>query len=50
MGAVNLVPGDTNDTFDIFLFDRQTRTTERVSITTLKTAAPTPRFRRMAVM
>ena len=25
--ATNLVPGDTNDTFDIFVFDRQTDTT-----------------------
>jgi Tol biopolymer transport system component len=30
--ASNLVPGDTNDTSDIFLFDRQTNTTERVSV------------------
>jgi Tol biopolymer transport system component len=28
----NLVPGDTNDRFDIFVFDRQTQTTERVSL------------------
>jgi Tol biopolymer transport system component len=27
----NLVPGDTNGRFDIFVFDRQTHTTERVS-------------------
>jgi Tol biopolymer transport system component len=27
----NLVPGDTNGRFDIFVFDRQTQTTERVS-------------------
>jgi Tol biopolymer transport system component len=28
----NLVPGDTNARFDIFVFDRQTQTTERVSL------------------
>ena len=30
--ASNLVPGDTNNTFDIFVFDRQTHTTERISV------------------
>jgi len=30
--ASNLVPGDTNGTLDIFLFDRQTGATERVSV------------------
>jgi outer membrane protein assembly factor BamB len=30
--ASNLVPGDTNGTFDVFLHDRQTGTTERVSV------------------
>jgi WD40-like Beta Propeller Repeat len=30
--ASNLVPGDTNGTFDSFLHDRQTGTTERVSV------------------
>jgi hypothetical protein len=30
--ATNLVEGDTNGTFDIFVFDRQTGTTERVSV------------------
>ncbi|NMG21492.1 hypothetical protein DP116_19365, partial [Brasilonema bromeliae SPC951] len=30
--ANNLVPGDTNDTGDIFLYDTQTRTTSRVSV------------------
>jgi len=30
--ATNLVPGDTNGTFDIFVRDRQTGTTERVSV------------------
>jgi Tol biopolymer transport system component len=30
--ATNLVPGDTNDAPDIFLFDRTTRTTSRVSV------------------
>jgi Tol biopolymer transport system component len=31
-GASNLVPGDTNDTFDVFVHDRQTGTTSRVSV------------------
>jgi len=31
-GASNLVPGDTNGTFDIFVRDRQTGETERVSV------------------
>lgn len=30
--ATNLVPGDTNAKADVFVFDRQTRTTERVSL------------------
>ena len=30
----NLVPGDTNGWDDVFVFDRQTRTTERVSVAT----------------
>ncbi len=30
--ASNLTPGDTNNQFDIFVFDRQTRATERVSV------------------
>ena len=30
--ASNLVPGDTNHTGDVFVFDRQTNTTERVSV------------------
>lgn len=34
-GATNLVPNDTNGRFDAFLHDRQTGTTERVSITSL---------------
>ena len=33
-GATNLVGGDTNATIDIFVHDRQTGTTERVSVTT----------------
>ena len=32
-GASNLVPGDTNGDFDVFVRDRQLGTTERVSIT-----------------
>jgi Tol biopolymer transport system component len=32
--ASNLVPGDTNDTHDVFLHDRQTGTTTRVSVST----------------
>ena len=31
-GASNLVPGDTNDDADIFVFDRQTGATTRVSV------------------
>lgn len=30
--ATNLVPGDTNGATDVFVFDRQTSTTERVSV------------------
>ncbi|MCY2987295.1 MAG: tandem-95 repeat protein [Planctomycetota bacterium] len=30
--ASNLVPGDTNDTTDAFVYDRQSRTVERVSV------------------
>jgi Tol biopolymer transport system component len=30
--ATNLVPGDTNDNYDVFVRDRLTRTTERVSV------------------
>src|SRR5213076_1709437 len=30
--APSLVPGDTNSTNDVFVHDRQTRTTERVSV------------------
>lgn len=33
-GATNLVPGDTNHQWDTFVRDRQTGTTERVSIST----------------
>src|SRR4028119_1688818 len=31
-GASNLVPGDTNNTYDIFVRDRLTNTTTRVSV------------------
>jgi len=31
-GATNLVPGDTNATLDVFVFDRETRQTTRVSV------------------
>ena len=31
-GATNLVPGDTNGTYDVFVHDRQTGMTERVSV------------------
>lgn len=31
-GASNLVPGDTNNMPDVFLRDRQTGTTERISV------------------
>jgi Tol biopolymer transport system component len=30
--ATNLVPGDTNGNYDVFVHDRQSRTTERVSV------------------
>src|SRR5439155_16392167 len=30
--ATNLVPGDTNAAFDVFIHDRQTGATERVSV------------------
>ncbi len=30
--ASNLVPGDTNNAYDAFLYDRQTGTTERISV------------------
>src|SRR5262249_9672345 len=30
--ATNLVAGDTNDRFDVFVHDRETGTTERVSV------------------
>jgi Tol biopolymer transport system component len=33
-GAANLVPGDTNGTYDVFLRDRQSGATERVSVAT----------------
>jgi hypothetical protein len=36
--ATNLVPGDTNNVSDIFVHDRQTRTTERVSVGVSETA------------
>ena len=31
-GATNLVPGDANDRFDVFVHDRQTKVTTRVSV------------------
>jgi hypothetical protein len=30
--ANNIVPNDTNNTFDVFLYDRQTATTQRISV------------------
>lgn len=30
--AANLVPGDTNGALDVFVYDRQTQTTERISV------------------
>ena len=36
--ATNLVPGDTNDAYDVFVRDRRTGTTTRVSV--CQTAAP----------
>ena len=32
-GASNLVPGDTNGEYDVFLYDQQTRITSRISVT-----------------
>ncbi len=40
--ASNLVPGDTNDKYDVFVYDRQTHTTERVSIASDGTQANGP--------
>ncbi|OUL26792.1 hypothetical protein BV378_12275 [Nostoc sp. RF31YmG] len=37
--ASNLVAGDTNDTGDIFVYDQQTKTIERVSLTSDETEA-----------
>jgi hypothetical protein len=37
--ASNLVPDDTNNAFDIFVFDRKTDTTERVSVASDSTEA-----------
>jgi len=37
--ATNLVAGDTNDVIDVFVFDRNTDTTERVSVATAGTQA-----------
>src|SRR5207253_4838913 len=31
-GATDLVPGDTNGAYDVFVYDRQTGVTERVSV------------------
>ena len=39
--ASNLVPGDTNDTYDVFVHDRQTRQTTRVSVASDGTEANT---------
>ena len=38
-GAANLVPGDTNGVWDVFLRDRRRRTTERVSVSSAGEAA-----------
>ena len=53
--ASNLVPGDTNGAEDIFVFDRKTDTTERVSVASDGTEAnsrqlQSRRFRRMAAL
>jgi hypothetical protein len=37
--ASNLVPGDTNDAFDVFIHDRQTGVTERVSVCPLRSSS-----------
>ena len=38
-GASNLVPDDTNDTYDVFVHDRETGVTERVSVASNETQA-----------
>lgn len=40
----NLVPSDTNDNFDIFIHDRRTARTERVSVTSVGDEHPWGRF------
>jgi hypothetical protein len=42
--ASNLVPGDTNGTVDVFVRDRQARTTRRVSLSSTGTQANGPSF------
>jgi predicted outer membrane repeat protein len=42
--AANLVPGDTNGTFDIFLYDIQTGITMRVSVNSLESQANNSSF------
>ena len=37
--APNLVPGDTNDAFDVFVHDRETGTTSRVNVDSAGTQA-----------
>ncbi|MFN0009306.1 MAG: TolB family protein [Planctomycetota bacterium] len=37
-----LVPGDTNATTDVFVHDRETGTTERISVTTTGSEVPSP--------
>ena len=42
--ASNLVPGDTNGTWDVFVHDRQTGVTERVSVDSNENESHEPRF------
>ena len=42
--AANLVPGDTNDKCDVFIHDRHTRVTQRVSVAVDGTPGNRPSF------
>ena len=44
-----LVPGDTNNAFDIFVFDRQTNTTQRVSVASDGTEAKALQLRALDI-
>ncbi len=47
--ATNLVPGDTNGSTDFFVHDRQTGTTERVSVDSAGNQSTTPELGSLAV-